>query len=120
MGWLGRSWFGAVSCFYAVLAVFAGGLSTDTALRFLETGEWRKEWGFHEPTFWIGGGAWAGLVVFIQLYRIACSSQRKKDLSEKPLQRSLWSFQVGGQGKFLLVLLLVPAVGWVVGWMGRL
>jgi hypothetical protein len=119
MSWQGRCWFIAVSLLYAVLAIFFGGLSTTTALRFLETGEWRKDWGINEPNFWIGGGIWAGLVVLIQLYRITVSAGRKKEHEEKPLRRHLWSFQVGGQVKFLVLLLFVPAVCWVMGWIGR-
>jgi hypothetical protein len=35
------------------------------------------------------------------------------------MTRPLWSFQVGGQIKFLALLLLVPAVCWVIGWLAR-
>jgi hypothetical protein len=119
MSGLAKWWFFAVSFFYLVLAFLAGGLSINTALHFLETGQWRKDWGINEPTFWIGGGVWAGLVVLIQLYRIARSSKRQNEPEEKPLRGSLLSFQVGGQIKLLVLLLLVPAVCWVVGWIGR-
>jgi len=115
----GRWWFFAVSVFYTVLAFLLGGLSTNTALRFLATGEWRKDWGFNEPTFWIGGAAWAGLLVLIQLYRISRSFNTQKENEKMPLRRSIWSFQVGGQLKFLLLLMIVPALCWVIGWIAR-
>jgi hypothetical protein len=114
-----KIWFFFASLFYAVLAYFAGGLSTNSALHLLETGQWRKDWGIDEPSFWLGGGAWASLVVFLQFYRITRSLRRRKELEEKPLRCSLLSFQVGGQIKLLILLLLVPAVCWVVGWIGR-
>jgi hypothetical protein len=119
MEWRARCWFFGVSLFYAALALFAGGLSTTTSLRFLETGAWRQDWRMDEPAYWVGGGIWAGLVVLIQLYRVVSSSVRKKKLEEKPMPRPTWSFQVGGQIKFLVLLLLVPAVCWVIGWVAR-
>jgi|SRR5579872_998745 len=120
MNWLGKSWFIGISVFYAALAFFLGGLSANTAFRFLTTGEWTNEWGITDPAFRVGGGAWAAVVALTQVYRIICSARRKKELELKPLRWSLLSFQVGGQLKFIILLLLLPAVCWVVGWIARL
>jgi hypothetical protein len=114
MGTQAKTWFFGFSLLYTVLAFFLGGLSTNTALHFLETGRWRDEWGIAEPAFLIGGSAWASLVILVQLYRIRCSVKRNQESTNEPLRGSLLSFQVGGQVKFLLLILIVPAVCWLV------
>ena len=114
MPWQGKAWFFGLSLLYLVLACLLGGLSTNVALHLLQTGEIRGDWGVAEPTFWIGGGVWAYFVGLIQALRVASSVKRKKPKYQGPLRRSLWSFQVGGQVKVLLLLLLIPAVCWIV------
>ena len=74
----------------------------------------RDEWGVAEPTFWVGGSAWVYFVGLIQVLRVGSSTKRKKAKNQTPLRRSLWSFQVGGQAKVLLLLLFIPAVCWIV------
>ena len=105
-----KAWFFGVSLLYVGLGYILGGLSTDIAIRFLETGQWRNElWNFG-----IGGGAWALFVGLIQVYRVGCSLQRRKEIELKPLRRSFWSFHLGGQWKVLVLLMLIPTLCWLV------
>jgi hypothetical protein len=117
MGPEARTWFLVFSFLYMVLVFFLGGLSTHTAIDFLDTGQWvhRHEWpDIAEPKFLVCGGIWVALVFLIQLYRVRCSLQRDKEAEPKPLRGSLWSFQVGGQAKVLLLLLLIPGACWLI------
>ena len=120
MGWRAKSWFLGVSLFYLVLAVLFGGLGTNVGLTFWQTGDWRPDWGMEEPSFWMGGMAWGILILLIQLYRIKCSIGRNNELEKAPLCHSLWSLQVGGQIKILILLLLLPALCWVGHWLAGL
>jgi len=114
-----KTWFFCVSFVYVILAVFSGGLGTTTGLYFLKSGgHWREEWGLEEPAFWIGGIVWGIIVILIQLYRIRCSLNRNTELEQIPLRRSLWSFQVGGQIKLLVLLFVFPTICWVISYFG--
>jgi hypothetical protein len=116
MGWPAQLWFLGVSLFYIALAGFLGGESSRTALGAWETGEWQGGWGIGEPGFWAGAVAWGGLVILIQLYRVARSLARRGAPQQTPLRHSLWSIQVGGQLKVFLVLILIPFLCWFAGW----
>ncbi len=113
MDWLLKSWFFGMSLLYMVIVYFAGGLSISEALHFADKGEWKNGWGIEDRSFQISGLIWAGFVGFIQLYRILRSLQRTMNEEQEPLDQSWWSFQVGGQLKVLLLLLLVPGLSWV-------
>jgi hypothetical protein len=116
---LGKVWFLAVSLLYAVLGYFLGGLSTQTALDFLEKRRWRSEWALHEPAFQIGGVAWATFIVSLQLYRVFRSMKRGRAVDPGPVRGSLWTLEVCGQLKILILLLLIPALCWCIAWLSR-
>jgi hypothetical protein len=116
----GKIWFFGVSLFYAALAYFLGGASTTDAVSLFKSGKSHDGWGLNDPTFQVGGVVWASLVVLIQLYRIFCSVGRKREAALKPLRWNMLSFQTGGQGKFIVLLMIIPAVCWIVRLISRM
>lgn len=115
-----KTWYYTVSVIYVITAIFGGGLCTTVGLHFMNNaGNWKKDWGLDEPAFWIGGLVYGTVVALIQYYRVQLSLRRSIEQEGEPLKQSLWSLQIVGQIKFMVLMMVFPAVCWAIGYLGR-
>jgi hypothetical protein len=113
MAWRSKIWFVAVSILYVLIVGYFGSLSFETTLELAETGTWQPSDHFFVPSSpgsWYGAALWGASVVLVQLHRLTCSLIRGQSVQHTPPKRTFMGWQIGVQGKFLLLLLLVPLI----------
>jgi hypothetical protein len=135
MNWQARGWFLGTSLVYVGIVGFLGGYSYGATRDywFQQPHEMEGMPDYAGPVFLTGILVWGGVVVLVQGYRVLASIWRSI-MGQSKSSRGFWNLQTGLQGKFIILLLLVPFVAWVIwavqdwqgtvawwrAWLGRL
>ncbi len=110
---------------YVLLGGLVGGAALQGAVRVLDVGfrqGWIPQVNIKDATFWVGFGAWVGILGLVQVLRVAASVRRARPRAgqeEKQPPVPLFVLQFGWHIPFTMLLVTPLLVGWIVAILSR-
>jgi hypothetical protein len=114
-----KVFYAVVSIVYTAAVGLLGGMAVQVTATLFREGSmrfpsWSECWS--DPVFWTGAVIYGTLTVLLQIYRVKCSRRRSTTKPGEPFKGLVFNLQRYMQAKVLVLVLIVPAIVWLVWW----